>query len=255
MCGRKPSALSVAIAAAAFWPLTSGTVFSAAPLEMSSVTLLPLGTDWPAPGFVPTASPFGQREELTESIRATLRLEPLSVATATDFGSPWTDGMCTLPRPLETLSVTTEPLSAFVFPPGVWARTVPATRLLCTVYGFALNPCWRSCEIATLTGSPTTPGTTACLGFVRKYAAAAAPATRSTTRSASNHGHQPFPCSSSGGRSCVTTTAGSDPEPFVTGRATGGGSGCCGSIGRPAAAPAAIAAIEAVRCPAAPARI
>src|ERR1700743_751266 len=120
--------------------------------------------------------------------RVTLRWPFFSVVVAAVWVSPWTLGTITLPCPPDTVSVIVEPLSAFVRPCGDVLITIPRGLPLWTWTSDVAKPALVRIASAMLTCWPTTYGTTSCLGRLRKYAAAAAPATSSSTRTASNHG-------------------------------------------------------------------
>ena len=77
-------------------------------------------------------------------------------------------GTDTLPGPLETLSVTVEPLSALVPAAGDSETTMPAGLRLTTGTVDTWNLACSMVARATLTCSPMTLGTRTCLGRVRK---------------------------------------------------------------------------------------
>src|SRR6201999_2836143 len=84
--GVKPALLRSSVAWVWVSPRTLGTFFWACPLETSSVTPAPWGTERAVPGLVPITRPVGKRPELCGTVFVTL-ISPLLrilVAWATD---------------------------------------------------------------------------------------------------------------------------------------------------------------------------
>ncbi len=130
------------------------------------------------------------------------------MAWATD--SPCTEGTDTLPGPLETLSVTVDPLSALVPAAGDSDTTMPGGRRLGTDTVDTWNLACSTVVRAEAICWPVTLGTRTCLGRVRKYAAAAAPAISNTTSSTPPHTTQLLRS-----RSSIGCTADISPDPLV----------------------------------------
>ena len=81
---------------------------------------------------------------------------------------PCTVGTETSPGPLETLSVTVEPLSALVPAAGDSETTMPDGRRLVTDTVATWNLACVRVACAVVICSPVTLGTSTCLGRVRK---------------------------------------------------------------------------------------
>jgi hypothetical protein len=120
----KPAACSVDCASSKLLPLTSGTATCSGPLETTSVTCEPLSTFSPSPGDAEITRPFSTVVEF--SSRWLDSSPAFCNRPCADLSvSPTTCGTATCSGPADTVSVTVEPLSAFVSPDGSWPITLP----------------------------------------------------------------------------------------------------------------------------------
>src|SRR6202020_712280 len=113
-----PAPLMAALAAAWVSPTTFGTLTGAGPLETTSVTADPLVTVVAAAGFLLMTSP--EATVLLDWLVTvpTVNPAPLMAALAAAWLSPTTFGTLTGARPLETTSVTADPLVTVVAAAG-----------------------------------------------------------------------------------------------------------------------------------------
>src|SRR5579864_7625475 len=161
-------------------------------------------------------------------------------------------GTFTGPGPVETVRVTREPVSTLVPPTGFSPITVCAGWECVTKIVSTLKFLFNSTVRAVFNCSPTTGGTTTCLGRVKRKAAA--PAARSSANRRATHGHGFRRRGSEGGPGGGGVATNDDSV-------DGGGAGTIaaaaagGGGGSPTTAPAPTTmGIDAVRWPVCPAR-
>jgi hypothetical protein len=187
----KPRSPRVWLASSTCWPVTSGTSTCSTPVESSRITVEPFSRVVPDGGLVRIARPDGtlsdasRRSSISNPARcrrprAELRVRPPTVGTFAVAG------------PLDTVTVTLDPLSAFSPPAGSVLMTVPTarssefSRSVCTV-----KPSRSSAVRAAAWSVPTTSGTATWSGpwlLPRRKNAPAAIA--ATTSRPSSHAHQ-----------------------------------------------------------------
>ncbi len=124
----RPACCSSWVAVCWSSPVTDWIVTSCGPLDTLSVTVDPTGIDVPADGLCATTVPSGAA--LLTSVRATLKLAPLSAPTAFAYGSSVTSGTPIVFGPVETLMVTVSPTKIVSPAAGLEAVTLPEATLL-----------------------------------------------------------------------------------------------------------------------------
>ena len=235
----RPAPDRAAVAAAWDWPVTSGTLTGAGPLETSTVTALPTLACPPAAGSVPITWPAATVSLLCDWATG-WKPRPRSAAKASRRVRPATAGRVALPGPEDTSMVTAEPLATLVPPRGFSAITVPGGQvaLLCGE-DRGLSPLRLSTAEAVFCGwQRARVGTVTCELWPSRSTAATAAASRSTTTAAAIH-HRRRPSSGSSGGTSGSSTgatrspAGSPAYGSPTGGPTGGG-----PAGAPTRAPA-----------------
>jgi len=178
--------------------VTSGTWTCSTPLDSSRITVEPLSRVVPDGGLVRIAFPDGI---VSDASRRSSISKPASVSRLRAWlrDSPPTVGICAVAGPLDTVSVTVEPLSAFVPAAGSVLITVPSGRSLelCRLVCVA-NPSRCSAVVAAAWSAPTTSGTATCAGplFLSRSRKAPKPIA-AISRKPRSHSHQRRPGGSS----------------------------------------------------------
>ena len=202
-----PARLSVASADSRARSITSGTSTCVGPLETNSSTREPTSAVVPPGGFVLIASPSSTESELAWRT-STLKPHRLvssrwpqparfSSRTARSSEKPSTVGIVTLPGPVETVSVTVDPSSASVPPPGSWWMTSPTGARSGWRSTSTSKPSSVRRSTATASGWPTTRSTSTLSPPVKSSRASA---TRSAVRPSAIHGQRSLRSSSSSTR-------------------------------------------------------
>ena len=191
----KPASSSVDLATLSCLPTTSGTATSSGPELTTTWTRDPTGTWLSATGVVEITRPRLTSELCSNEVFAN-RPCFLRILIAWSSGFPVTSGTLVRPGPLDTLSLTVDDFST-VFPAvGSWETTIPIGRKLFTRTISGRRPTLTSCAAACGASRPTSFGTFTWSGRVSRYASAAPPSRRNSSRT--SHGQRLRPSSSGG---------------------------------------------------------